>query len=175
MKKAIFALSLLMILTLAGSASAQTVRNLTLSGGNNVAPAFAVADATGATTFYGGFVTGRVEGATPGVFSLSLTFRDTGLLDPMTGLYGGAIIPPTGSFSVTEAVGRKSVATSGTIDAGAVTYRLTADGRAEIVSVVSGSLTVWSGKNSKRRAVGNGTLDYGTLAPGAGTMSLFLQ
>jgi hypothetical protein len=175
MKKAIFALSLLMILTLAGGASAQTVRNLTLSRGDTITPASPVTDATGATTFYGGFVSGGVEGTTPGVFTLSLTFRGTGVLDPLAGVYGGAIIPPSGSFAVTEAVGRKSQTTSGTIDAGAVTYRLTADGRAEIISVVSGSLTVWQGKNAKRRAVGNGTLDYGTVTPGAGTMTLFFQ
>jgi hypothetical protein len=113
-----------------------------------------------------------VAGATPGTFTFSLAFQDTGLIDPVNGVYGGFILAPNSSFSVAEFSGRKSVSTSGTIDSGTVTYRLTPDGRAEIISVVSGSLTVWEGKNRRRTAVGHGTLDYGTSAEGAGTIVL---
>ena len=172
MKKAIFALSLLMLLALAGSASAQTTRTLTLTQGDTVAPASPVTDATGAITYFGGFVNARVEGTSPGVVSLSLAFRDAGLVDPLAGVYAGTILAPNSSFAVTETVGRKSRTTSGTIDAGAVTYRLTADGRAEVISVVSGSLTIWEGKSRRRQIVGGGSIDYGTAAPGAGTLTL---
>ena len=115
--------------------------------------------------------------ASPGVATFSLAFRDAGLADPLVpGVYSGTILAPNSSFSVTETVtsGRKSqsVSTSGTIDAGTVTYSLTADGRAEIISIVSGNLTVWEGKSRKRTAVGSGSLDYGTSAPGAGTLTL---
>jgi hypothetical protein len=53
-------------------------------------------------------------------FTFSLAFRETALIDPVAGIYGGAVFPPTGSFSVSELSGRKSVKTSGKIDSGAV-------------------------------------------------------
>ncbi|HLL75340.1 MAG TPA: hypothetical protein VK421_08735 [Pyrinomonadaceae bacterium] len=170
MKKAVFALSLVLLFALA--ASAQTTRNLTLSQGDTITPASPVTDATGATTYYGGFVNARVEGTSPGVATFSLAFRDAGLVDPLGGVYSGAILAPNSSFAVTETVGRKSQSTSGTIDAGTVTYRLAEDGRAEIISIVSDNLTIWEGKNRKRTAVGSGSIDYGTAAPGAGTLTL---
>jgi len=175
MKKAVIALSLLMILATAGGASAQTVRNLSLVNGDTIAPARPVTDAAGTTTYYSAFVNGGVAGTTPGVFTLSLAFRDTGLLDPLGGVYGGTILAPNSSFSVTETSGRKSQTTSGTIDAGFVTYRLNPDGSADVISVTSGSMTIWQGKNKSRRVAGNGTLDYGTAAPGAGTLTLYFQ
>jgi hypothetical protein len=46
------------------------------------------------------------------------------------------------------------------------------DGRADIIGAVSDSLTIWEGKNSKRKMVGNGTLEYGTVTQGAGAMVL---
>jgi hypothetical protein len=52
-----------------------------------------------------------------------------------------------------------------------VTYKVT-DGRAEIISIVSNSLTIWEGKGKRRAATGNGTLDYGTSAEGVGTIVL---
>jgi hypothetical protein len=174
MKKAIFALSLLMLFALA--ASAQTTRTLTLSQGDNITPASRVTDATGATTYFGSFVNARVAGPLPGVATFSLAFSDAGLIDPLGGVYSGTILAPNSSFAVTETVtsGRKSqsVSTSGTIDAGMVTYRLTADGRAEIISIVSGNLTIWEGKSRRRTAVGFGSLDYGTATPDAGTLTL---
>jgi hypothetical protein len=90
----------------------------------------------------------------------------------VAGIYGGDILSPYNSFAVTEASGRKSISTSGTIDAGTVTYRLTADGRAEIFSVTSNNLTVWEGKNKRRTAMGTGTLNYGPAADDSGTMTL---
>ncbi|HEX6184204.1 MAG TPA: hypothetical protein VFZ44_10030 [Pyrinomonadaceae bacterium] len=175
MRKAFVALSLLMLLALATAASAQTTRTLTLTQGDTISPATPITDATGATTYFGGFVNARVEGTSPGVLTLSLAFRDSGVIDPLGGVYGGTIVAPNSSFALTETVGRKSRTTSGTVDAGAVTYRLTADGRAEIISVVSGSLTIWEGKNRRRMVVGYGSLDYGTAAPGAGTLTLFFN
>ena len=175
MRKAIIALSLLMLLALATAASAQTTRTLTLTQGDTIAPASPITDATGATTYFGGFVNATAAGTSPGIFTLSLAFRDTGIIDPLAGVYGGTIVAPNSSFALSEAVGRKSRTTSGTVDAGAVTYRLTADGRAEIISVVSGNLTIWEGKNRRRMAVGYGSLDYGTAAPGAGTLTLFFN
>ena len=175
MKKAFFSLSLLMLLAVA--ASAQTTRTVTLVQGDTITPASPVTDATGATTYYSGFVQARVQGTSPGVATFSLAFRDAGLVDPLVpGVYSGTILAPNSSFSVTETVvsGRKSqsVSTSGTIDAGTVTYSLTADGRAEIISIVSGNLTIWEGKSRRRTAVGVGSVDYGTSTPGAGTMTL---
>jgi hypothetical protein len=130
-------------------------------------------DSSGSTTYQGAQVIGQVAGATPTTFTFSLAFRDTGVIDPAAGIYGGVILPPTSSFSVSELSGRKSVTTSGTIDSGAVTYRLTPDGRAEIVTVVSSALTVWEGRNKSRTAVGRGTLNYGTAVEGAGTLVLY--
>ena len=173
MKKGFSALLLLMLLTFANSASAQTMRTLSLSQGDTLAPAFPVVDSAGTTTYFGGFVLGRVAGTTPGTFSFSLTFRDTGLIDPVAGVYGGFILSPNSTFAVTEVSGRKSISTSGMIDAGTVTYRLTPDGRAEIVSIVSGNLTIWEGKNKRRTAVGYGTLEYGMASEGTGTMVLY--
>lgn len=166
-----FTLLLFMLLTLAGSASAQTTRTLSLSQGYTQTPAMPVASPTGTTTYYGGFVMGRVSSTNPATFSFLLTFSDAGLIDPANGIYSGVIISPNSSFAVTEAVGRKSTSTSGSIDSGSVVYRLTPDGRAEILSV-SSSLTIWEGKNSKRKAVGNGTIQYGLSTEGAGTIML---
>ena len=161
------------LLTLSIPAAAQSARTFTLGQGATLAPASPGFDPSGATTYFGGLVAGQVAGATPGTFTLSVAFRNTGVVDPAAAIYTGEIVSPYSSFAVTQVSGRKSVTTSGTIDAGTVTYRLTADGRAEIISVVSGNLTVWSGKNKRRTAVGYGTLDYGTSAQGAGTMVLY--
>ena len=160
-------------LLLSSPATAQTTRTFSLSQGDTLTPASRFVDLTGATIYFGGFVIGQVAGPTPSTFSFSLAFQETGLIDATNGIYGGFIISPNSSFSVTELSGRKSVSTSGRIDSGTVTYRLTADGRAEIISVVSGNLTVWQGKNKSRTAVGRGTLDYGTAAEGVGTMVLY--
>jgi hypothetical protein len=172
-KKGLLALPLLLLLTLAGSASGQTTRTFSLSQGDTLTPGSPFVDATGATTYHGTFITGRVDGATPGTFTFSFAFRATGVIDPVAGVYGGVIVPPSSTFSVSEISGRKSVSTSGTIDSGAVTYRLTPDGRADVISIVSSGLTVWEGRNKTRKAVGYGTLDYGTSAEGAGTMVLY--
>ena len=172
-KKGLPAFSLLLLLTLAGSASAQTSRTYSLVQGVTQVAASPFVDSSGATTYQGALVMGQAAGATPTTFTFSLAFRETGLTDPAVGIYSGVILPPTSSFSVSEVSGRKSVTTSGTIDSGTVTYRLTPDGRAEIVSVVSSALTVWEGKSKTRRAVGYGTVDYGTAAEGAGTMVLY--
>jgi hypothetical protein len=156
-------------------AAAQTTRTFSLGLGDTLSPASQGYDPSGATTYFGGLVAGQVNGTPGNVFSLSLTFRSTGVIDPVAGVYGGEIVSPysNSSFVVTQSSGRKSVSTSGTIDAGTVTYRLTAEGRADIISVTSGNLTVWEGKNKNRRAVGYGTLDYGTVAEGTGTIVLY--
>jgi hypothetical protein len=173
MKKGFTALTLLVLLTLAGSASAQTARTYSLVQGGTHIAASPYVGLDGSTTFHGALVIGQVASASPTTFTFSLAFRDTGLIDPVAGIYSGVILPPTSSFSVSEVSGRKSVTTSGTIDSGTVTYRLTPDGRAEIVSVVSSALTIWQGKNKSRTAVGYGTINYGTAAEGAGTMVLY--
>jgi hypothetical protein len=173
MKKSLPALTLLLLLTLAGSASAQTTRTYSLVQGGTQVAASPFVDLNGSTTYHGALVIGQAAGTTPTTFTFSLAFRATGLIDPLAGIYGGVILPPTSSFSVSELSGRKSVTTSGTIDSGAVTYRLTSDGRAEIVSVVSSALTVWEGRNKSRKAVAHGTVDYGTAAEGAGTLALY--
>lgn len=170
-KKGFSALLLFTLLMLAGSASAQSTRTLALSQGDTQTPAMPVASLTGEITYYNGFVMGRVTNTTPTTFSFLLSFKQVGLIDPTAGIYSGTIISPSSSFAVTEAVGRKSISTSGSIDYGSVTYRLLPDGRADLISV-SGALTIWEGKNSKRRMVGNGTIDYGTVTEGAGTMVL---
>lgn len=173
MKQGLSALSLLVLLTLAGSASAQTARTYSLVQGDTHVEASPFVGVDGSTTFHGALVIGQVASAAPTTFTFSLAFRDTGLIDPAAGIYGGAILPPTSSFSVSETSGRKSISTSGTFDSGTVTYRLTPDGRAEIVSVVSSALTVWEGRNKSRTAVGRGTVNYGTAAEGAGTLVLY--
>ena len=173
-KKGLPALTLLLLLlALAGSASAQTTRTYSLVQGGTLVAASPLVGLDGSTTYHGALVIGQVAGTTPTTFTFSLAFRATGLVDPVAGIYGGVILPPTSSFSVSVLSGRKSVTTSGTVDSGAVTYRLTTDGRAEVVSVVSGALTVWEGRNKSRKAVGYGTVDYGTTAEGAGTLVLY--
>jgi hypothetical protein len=121
----------------------------------------------------GGLVAGPLEGTTPGTYTLSVTFRSTGVVDPVAGVYSGVILSPYSSFVVTQSSGRKSVSTSGTIDSGTVSYRVTPEGLAEIISVVSDNLTVWEGKNKRRTVVGHGTLNYGTTAGVSGTIVLF--
>lgn len=169
-KKGFSALLLFMLLMLVGSASAQPAGMLTLSNGDTQTPAMPVTSLTGETTYYSGFVMGSVNSTNPTTFSFLLSFRDNGS-EPINGIHSGTIISPSSSFAVTEAARRKSISTSGSIDSGTVTYRLTPDGRADIISV-SGALTIWEGKNSKRRAVGNGTIEYGIVTEGAGTMWL---
>ena len=171
-KKGLCALSLLVVLSLAGSASALTTRTYSLVQGNTHVAASPFVGLDGTTTFHSALVIGQVAGSIPTTFTFSLSFRSTGLIDQSAGIYSGVVLPPTSSFSISELSGRKSVTTSGTIDSGAVTYRLTPDGRAEIVSVVSSTLTVWEGKNRTRTAVAHGTLDYGTATEGAGTLVL---
>ncbi|HEX8847025.1 MAG TPA: hypothetical protein VF791_20445 [Pyrinomonadaceae bacterium] len=155
-------------------AAAQGTRTFSLTRGDTMAPASpGLVDASGATTYHGGLVAGQVDGVAGNTFTLSLTFRSTGVIDPVAGIYGGEIVSPFSSFVVSQVSGRKSVSTSGMIDAGTVTYRLTSYGMADIISVTSGNLTVWEGKNKSRRAVGYGTLNYGTAAEGSGTMVLY--
>ena len=170
--KGLYVLPLIMLFMLAGSASGQTTRTYSLTQGDTHIPASPLVYPDGSTTFHGAFVIGQVVSSVPATFTFSFGFRDTGVIDPVAGIYGGEILPPMSNFSVTELSGRKSVSTSGTIDSGTVTYRLTPDGRAEIISLVSNDLTVWEGKNKTRRAVGRGTVDYGTSAEGAGTLVL---
>lgn len=160
------------LFSLSSLAAAQTTRTYSLTRGDTMNPVPASVDPSGATTYYGVLVAGQTEGAAAGVFTLSLTFRNTGVVDPTAGVYSGAIVSPFSSFVVNQNSGRKSVSTSGTIDAGSVTYRITADGFAEIISVVSGNLTIWEGKNKNRKAIGYGTLDYGTSVEGSGAMVL---
>jgi hypothetical protein len=169
-RQGFFALSLF-VLALTVSAQAQT-QTLSLVNGDSLAPASPFVDLTGAKTYFGGFVFGQVIAGTPTTFSFSIAFKEIGPVDGVPGVYSGTIVAPNSSFAVTQAVGRKSVATSGTIDGGTVTYTLTPEGRAEIISIESDSLTIWEGKNRSRRQVGNGTLDYGTAAAGAGTLVL---
>ena len=171
-KKGFSALLLFMLLMLVGSASAQSTRTLTLSNGDTQTPAMPVTSLTGETTYYSGFVMGSVNSTNPTTFSFLLSFKDAVLIDSTAGIYSGSIISPSSSFAVTESAGRKkSITTSGSIDSGTVTYGLTREGRGEIISV-SGALTIWEGKNSKRRAVGSGTIEYGAGTEGAGTMWL---
>ena len=161
-------------LVFSSPAAAQSTRTFSLTRGDTAIPAApSFVDPSGATTYQGGLVTGQAEGTTPGTFTLSITFRSTGVIDPAVGIYGGEIVSPFSSFAVTQGSGRKSVSTSGTIDAGTVTYRLTEYGTADIISVTSNNLTVWEGKNKSRTAVGNGTLNYGTAVEGSGTLALF--
>ena len=160
-------------LSLGGPAAAQSTRTFSLTRGDTMVPASpGIVDPSGATAYHGGLVAGQVEGTTPGTFTLSITFRSTGVIDQAAGVYGGEIVSPYSSFVVTQGSGRKSVSTSGMIDAGKVTYRLTPYGMADIISVTSDNLTVWEGKNKSRRAVGNGTLNYGTAVEGSGTIAL---
>jgi hypothetical protein len=157
--------------SLSSLAVAQNTRTFSLVRGDTLTPAFPTVDPSGATRYSGVLVGGQVEGTNPGTFTFSLNFRSTGVVDPVTGVYGGEIISPFSSFVVSQPNGRKSVSTSGTIDAGTVTYRVTPDGLAEIISVTS-NLTVWEGKNKRRTAVGFGTVDYGTTVEGSGTIIL---
>lgn len=171
-KKGFSALLFFTLLMLTGSAFAQSTRTLALTQGDTQTPAMPVTALNGEVTYYSGFVMGRVTAANPTTFNFLLSFKGGGLIDPTAGIYSGTIISPSSSFAVTEAVGRKSVSTSGSIDSGFVTYRLLPDGRADIISVTSSNLSIWEGKNSKRKMVGNGTLEYGTVTEGAGTMVL---
>ena len=167
---AVFAVAVSILLT--SPVAAQNTRTFSLVQGSTIAPASPGFDASGVATYFGGLVAGQVAGTTPATFTLSVAFKSTGVIDQVAGIYGGEILSPYSSFAVTEASGRKSVSTSGTIEGGTVTYRLMADGRAEIISVVSNNLTVWEGKNKRRTAVGTGTLNYGPAADGSGTMTL---
>lgn len=159
-------------LSLAVTAAAQNPRTYSLKNGGTVSTASQGYDPSGAPAYIGGAVAGQLDSAPGGTFTLWVSFRSTGF-DPATGVYSGEVVPQYSSFAVTEPSGRKGVTTSGSIDAGAVTYRLLADGRAEVISVASNNLTIWQGKNKSRRVVGSGTLDYGRSAEGAGTMSLY--
>ena len=162
----------LFVLTLTVSGQAQTQSTVTRVNGSSLSPASSFIDVTGVRTYFGGFVHGQVVASTPATFTFSVAFREIGPVEGSPGIFSGSIVAPNSSFAVTQAVGRKSVTTSGTIDAGTVTYSLNPDGRAEIISIDSDNLTIWEGKNRRRTAVGNGTLDYGTVAAGAGTMVL---
>jgi hypothetical protein len=160
------------VLTFSVAAMAQTTRTFSLSAGDTITPASPGYDPAGGTTYYGGLVAGQAAGSSAGIFTLSLTFRSTGVVDAAAGIYGGLIVSPYSSFVVNQGSGRKTVSTSGSIDSGTVTYRLTPEGGADIISVSSNNLTVWEGKNKNRRAVGTGTLDYGTSSEGSGTLTL---
>jgi hypothetical protein len=101
-KKGFSASLLFMLLMLAGSASAQSTRTLSLSQGDTQTPAMPVVSLTGETTYYSGYVMGRVTATNPTTFSFLLSFKGTGLIDPAAGIYGGTIISPSSSFAVTE-------------------------------------------------------------------------
>jgi hypothetical protein len=161
------------IISLSSPAAAQTAHTYSLGPGDTITPASPGFDPSGATVYYSGLVAGQVAATAGHTFTLSVAFRSTGVIDPVAGIYGGEILSPYSSFVVTQSSGRKSVSTSGTIDAGSVTYRLTADGRADIISVTSNNLTIWEGKNKRRTVVGYGTLNYGTITEGSGTMTLY--
>lgn len=172
--KRLFAVALIsaaVFISLSSQVMAQTTRTFSLTRGDMIAPAIPSVDPGGTTTYHGGLVAGQVDATMGSTFTLSITFRSTGVVDPTTGTYGGVIVSPFSSFVVSQSSGRKSVSTSGTIDAGNVTYRLTTDGFAEIITA-TGNLTVWEGKNKSRRAVGYGNLDYGTAAEGTGAINL---
>ena len=169
-KQGLFALSLF-VLALTTSAQAQT-QTYSLVNGDSLTPASPFVDLSGVKTYIGGFVNGQVIANTTTTFTLSVAFREVGPVEGSPGVYIGSVVAPNSSFAVTQSVGRKSVTTSGSIDAGTVTYSLTPEGRADIISIESDNLTIWQGKNKSRIAVGNGTLDYGTVAAGAGTMVL---
>ncbi|HEY5884798.1 MAG TPA: hypothetical protein VIT88_08940 [Pyrinomonadaceae bacterium] len=153
-------------------AMAQTTRTFSLSAGDTLMPASPGLDQGGFPTYSGGLVGGQATSTSTGPFTLSLTFQSTGVIDSAAGIYGGTIVAPFSSFVVNQSSGRKSLSTSGSINSGIVTYRLTPQGFAEIISVVSNDLTVWEGKNKQRRAVGTGTLDYGSAVEGSGTLTL---
>ena len=169
-RQGLFALSLF-VLALTISVQAQT-QTLSLVNGDSLTPASPFVDLTGAKTYFGGFVNGQVVSSTVTTFTLSVAFKEIGPVEGAPGVYSGSIVAPNSSFAVTQSVGRKSVTTSGTIDSGIVTYSLTPEGRAEIISIESDNLTIWEGKNKSRTQAGNGTLDYGTVADGAGTLVL---
>lgn len=158
--------------SLSSLAMAQNTRTFSLVRGDTLTPAYPTVDQSGATRYSGVLVAGQVDGTNPGTFTFSLTFQDTGIVDPVAGVRSGVIVSPFSSFVVTQGTGRKSVSTSGTIDAGTVTYRVTPDGFAEVISVTSNNLTVWEGKNKRRTAIGFGTLDYGTTVEGSGNLVL---
>ena len=170
-KQGFFALTLF-VLALATSAQAQTTQTHSLYNGDTLGLASGFVDSTGVRTYFGGFVNGQVVASTTTTFTFSVGFREIGPVEGAPGVYSGSIAAPSSTFAVTKAVGRKSVTTSGTIDSGTVTYSIDAYGRAEIISLESDSVTIWEGKNRSRRQVGNGTVDYGTVAAGAGTMVL---
>lgn len=167
---AIFSAAILFSLN--SATMAQTTRTFTLGPGDTLMPASPGLDTTGGTTYQGGLVAGPASSTSPGTFTLSVTFQSAGVVDSANGIYGGTILAPYSSFVVTQSSGRKSVSTSGTIESGTVTYRLTPEGFAEIISVASNNLIVWEAKNRRRTAVGTGTLDYGTSTEGSGTLTL---
>jgi len=166
----LFALTLF-VLALTNSAQAQT-QTYSLVNGDQLTPASGFVDLYGVKTYFGSFVNGQVLATTTTTFTFSVAFREIGPVEGSPGVYTGSVVAPNSSFAITQHVGRKSVTTSGSIDFGTVTYSVDADGRAEIISIVSGDLTIWEGKNKTRRAVGTGTLDYGTVAAGSGTLVL---
>ena len=170
-KHGFFALTLF-VLAFSVSAKAQTQSTLTLINGDSLTPASSFVDPTGAKVYFGGLVFGQVVASTTTTFTFSVAFREIGPVEGSPGIYSGSVMAPNSSFAVTRSVGRKSVTTSGTVDDGTVTYSLTPEGRAEIISIASDNLTIWQGKNRNRTAVGNGTLDYGTATAGSGTMVL---
>ena len=163
-----------MIISLTNATMAQTTRTYSLSAGDTLMPASPGLDQGGLPTYSGGLVGGQATFTSTGPFTLSLTFQSTGVIDSATGIYGGTIVSPFSSFVVNQNSGRKSVSTSGSINSGTVTYRLTSQGFAEVISVASNDLTVWEGKNKQRKAVGTGTLDYGSAVEGSGTLTLLL-
>lgn len=152
------------LLSLAVAAAAQNPRTYSLKNGGTVTTASQGYDPSGARAYIGGAVAGQLDSAAGSTFTLWVSFRGTAIVDAAAGVYSGEIVPQYSSFAVTEGSGRKSVTTSGSIDAGTVTYRLLADGRAEVISVASDNLTIWQGKNKSRSVVGSGTLDYGVSA-----------
>ena len=168
--KAFFALTLL-VLAVSASVQGQT-QTYSLVNGDSLAPASSFIDSNGVKTYFGGFVIGQVSAAAPTTFSFSVAFTEVGPVEDSPGVYSGSIVAPNSSFAVTQSTGRKSVSTSGSIDRGTVFYTLTPEGRAEVVGIQSDSLTVWEGKNKNRRAVGDGTLEYGTVVEGSGTLVL---
>src|SRR5688500_7662558 len=94
----VFAL-LLFVLAAAGPASGQT-RTFSPLNGDSLPPATPFVDINGVTTYFGGFINGQVASTSPATFTLAITFRAEGVVDPAAGIYSGTIVAPNSSFAV---------------------------------------------------------------------------
>src|SRR5687767_10389887 len=102
---AVFAVAVSVLIS--SPVAAQNTRTFSLVQGSTITPASPGFDASGVPTYFGGLVAGQVVGTNPSMFTLSVSFRSTGVIDPVAGIYGGEILTPYAysSFVVTEAVG----------------------------------------------------------------------